>query len=106
MLKSEESEYISLLTSCMYNKSRALIEINFNKNYNESMKLIQKSIKTCSKHDDIKWKISFLDRTFRVLNKIVTDYCNNHNDTTNNNTMNNEFELRYQALYCLLKQIY
>ena len=40
----QESEYIALLTSNMYNKSRALIEMNFNKNYNESIKLLQKSV--------------------------------------------------------------
>ena len=100
----EICEYISLLTSCLYNKSRALIEINFNKNYNESINLLQESIKQCLKHNNLKWKISFLDRIFRVLNKIVTDYCNNNRNTNDKNIMMEEFALRSQSLYCLLKQ--
>ena len=96
------AEYVALSTSAMMNRARALIEVDFRRHYPSAVKVLQKAIKLCAAHQAVEWRISFLDRTFRVFNKMVTDYCRMHCDTTPPEVMQQEFALRSQGLFCLL----
>ena len=101
--KRDLSEHISLSTSTLYNRARALLEVDFAGNYALSVESLQSAMKLCGKHGSRAWQMSFLDRCFRVLNKIITDHCALHTHPEQRaEALNTEFSLRSQALLCLL----